>query len=134
MRRPGTRARRRAVRIVQEVRRVLDHLDAEVPTSRVDLAADRLGSSHALDPGTRLEAAATRALAHRPRPADTRDLRERAGAHLDLTSGPALVWRLQLRGASACSRSPRKRQSWACPSTSPSLRSGATRPPSSLAR
>ncbi|MEX2659137.1 MAG: DUF2399 domain-containing protein [Acidimicrobiales bacterium] len=89
-----------AVRLVQEVRRVLDHLDAEVPTSRVDLAADRLGSSHALDPGTRLEAAATRALAHRLGPADTRDLWERAGAHLDLTSGPALVWRLPLRGSS----------------------------------
>jgi uncharacterized protein (TIGR02679 family) len=85
------------VRLVGQVRRVLDRLDETVPSapiSRVDLAADALGSSHALDAGSRLEAACTRALAHRLGPAEPRDLWERAGAHLDLTSGPVLVWNL----------------------------------------
>jgi uncharacterized protein (TIGR02679 family) len=62
--------------------------------SRVDLAARLFGSAHALDAGTRLEAAATRALAHRLGAGQARDLWERAGAHLDLTSGPVLTWRL----------------------------------------
>jgi hypothetical protein len=62
--------------------------------SRVDLAARLFGSAHALDAGTQLEAAATRALAHRLGAGQPRDLWERAGAHLDLTSGPVLTWRL----------------------------------------
>lgn len=66
------------------------------PMGRVDLAAQLLGSSHALDTGTRLEAAITRALVRRLGPADSRDLWEQAGAHLDLTSGPVLTWRLPL--------------------------------------
>ena len=65
-----------------------------MPVSRIDIAARLFGSAHALDTGTRLEAAATRALAHREGAADARDLWERAGAHLDLTSGPVLTWRL----------------------------------------
>lgn len=68
--------------------------------SRVDLAARLFGSSHALDTGTRLEAATTRALELRQGAADPRDLWERSGAHLDLTSGPALTWRLPLRADS----------------------------------
>jgi uncharacterized protein (TIGR02679 family) len=108
-----------AVDIVRQARTVLDALgpagvappgDADatravgggapprptVPMSRVDLAARLFGSAHALDTGTRLEAAATRALAHRAGAAEPRDLWERAGAHLDLTSGPVLTWRLPL--------------------------------------
>lgn len=106
-----------AVAFVRSVRRVLDHLDEAVDEgavdegavddevvrcearprhSRLDVAAAVLGSSHALDTGTRLEAAATRALAHRLGPAPARDLWERAGAHLDLTSGPVLTWNLRL--------------------------------------
>ncbi len=99
-----------AVGLIRSVRRVLDHLDhpdhldgeaaGEAGRSRVDLAAQVLGSAHDLDPGTRLEAAATRALAHRLGPGASRDLWERAGAHLDLTSGPALTWGLPVGPAS----------------------------------
>lgn len=87
-----------AVRFVRRVRSILDELDgpgtSAAPWGRVDLAAKVLGSAHALDTGTRLEAAATRALVYLLGPADRRDLWEQAGAHLDLTSGPALTWRL----------------------------------------
>lgn len=84
--------------LVRSVRRVLDHLDpeGEAPVSRVDLAARVLGDAHALDAGTRLEAATTRALAHRLGPARGPDLWERAGAHLDRTSGAVLTWALPL--------------------------------------
>ena len=68
--------------------------------SRVDLAARLFGSAHALDAGTRLEAGATRALAHRLGAGQARDLWERAGAHLDLTSGPVLTWRLPVASTS----------------------------------
>jgi Protein of unknown function C-terminus (DUF2399)/Protein of unknown function N-terminus (DUF3323) len=107
-----------AVDLVRQTRTVLDALDAPgvdppgdthahpgdggaqpgstAPMSRVDLAARLFGSAHALDTGTRLEAAATRALAHRAGAAKPRDLWERAGAHLDLTSAPVLTWRLPL--------------------------------------
>jgi uncharacterized protein (TIGR02679 family) len=91
-----------AVGLVAAVRKILDHLDGfldgVVPGSagRVDLAARLFGSSHALDAGTRLEAAATRALRHRLGDLDRRALWARAGAHLDLTSAPALSWRLPL--------------------------------------
>lgn len=64
------------------------------PRSRVDLAAAVLGSAHALDTGTRVEAAVTRALAHVVGRADARTLWEQAGVHLDLTSGPVLTWNL----------------------------------------
>lgn len=128
------------------VRVVLDELGPAVATadrtveasasrSRTDLAAQVLGSSHALDAGTRLEAALTRALAWSIDPGDTpegdppvalpikqadngaterhgdgegsieqldpRDLWDRAGFHLDLTSGPVLTWALPLRAGSA---------------------------------
>lgn len=89
-----------AVALVRSVRAVLNHLDptttaiGDGPISRVDLAAGLLGSAHALDTGTRLEAATTRALAHHLGAAEPRNLWEQAGVHLDLTSGPVLTWRL----------------------------------------
>jgi uncharacterized protein (TIGR02679 family) len=91
-----------AANLVRQVRSVLHRLEATgslgAQVGRVELAAKVLGSAHALDTGTRLEAATTRALAHRLGPAAGRDLWEEAGAHLDLTSGPVLTWRLPLAG------------------------------------
>jgi len=80
------------------VQKVLDYLgqDRPAPISRVDLAARLLGSAHALDNGTRLEAAVARALVFKLGPTDYRDLWAQAGVHLDLTSAPALTWRLPL--------------------------------------
>lgn len=95
-----------AVGLVRSVRAIIDHLDGAgaegdaAPLGRVDLAARLFGSAHALDSGTRLEAAATRALAHRLGAGRARDLWERAGAHLDLTSAPVLTWRLPV--AASC--------------------------------
>lgn len=90
--------------LVRDVRAVLDRLqqgadeDQGDLMSRADLAADVLGSSHALDRGTRAEAAVTRALrlALCDHDAGLEDagLWRRAGAHLDLVSGPVLVWNL----------------------------------------
>lgn len=102
-----------ALQLVASVRKVIDRLDPAVPglgardqagpadaradpVSRVDLAATTLGSSHALDTGTRLEAATTRALVRMIGHDDARDVWERAGAHTDLVSGPALTWRLPI--------------------------------------
>jgi uncharacterized protein (TIGR02679 family) len=84
--------------LMQQVRAVVDHLeqDRPAPVSRVDLAARVLGSAHALDNGTRVEAAVARALAFKLGPADHRDLWAQAGVHFDLTSAPALTWRLPL--------------------------------------
>ncbi len=93
--------------LVADVRQVLDHVDGFLDgvvggeIGRVDLAARLFGSSHALDAGTRLEAAATRALRRRFGEMPARDLWARAGAHLDLTSAPALTWGLPLPGGSA---------------------------------
>ncbi len=91
-----------AIRLVTSVRAVLDALHAHRarpqrrPLSRSELAAKLLGSAHALDTGTRLEAATTRTLARLLGPDEPRELWARAGAHLDLTSGPVLIWRLPL--------------------------------------
>jgi uncharacterized protein (TIGR02679 family) len=91
-----------AVELVRSVRRLLDHLHATSqrldakPVGRVELAAQVLGSAHALDTGRRLEAATTRALAHRLGATDPRVLWEQAGVHLDLTSGPVQTWNLPL--------------------------------------
>lgn len=95
-----------AVRFVGDVRRALDRLDEHagagaaggvvVARSRTDLAAELFGDAHALDTGTRLEAALTRALARRHDGVARRELWEQAGAPLDLTSAPALVWNLPL--------------------------------------
>lgn len=84
--------------LLQQVRAVLDYLAQERPTpiSRVDLAAQVLGSAHALDTGTRVEAAVARALAFKIGPVDHRDLWAQAGVHFDLTSAPVLTWRLPL--------------------------------------
>lgn len=101
---------RDALDLVRSVRRVLDHLEAAaqrpdpVPVGRVELAAQVLGSAHALDAGRRLEAATTRALAHRLGATDPRVLWERAGVHLDLTSGPVQTWNLPLDPSSRLAR------------------------------
>lgn len=82
--------------LLHQTRSVLDYLEQDhpAPISRVDLAAQVLGSAHALDTGTRVEAAVTRALGFSLEAANGRDLWARAGVHLDLTSAPALTWRL----------------------------------------
>jgi uncharacterized protein (TIGR02679 family) len=89
-----------ALHLVRGVRRLVDRLGgvADAPLGRVDLAAALFGSSHALDSGTRLEAASTRALRHLLGPARSQELWERAGVHLDLTSAPVLTWALPLCG------------------------------------
>jgi uncharacterized protein (TIGR02679 family) len=91
---------------VRRVRMVLDALvsDAREPVSRTDLAARVLGSSHALDSGTRLEAAVVRALAFRHNATGSRELWAEAGVHLDLTSAPVLTWRLSLANDCALAR------------------------------
>lgn len=95
-----------AVHLVRDARAVLDRLDvagdddAGDPLSRVDLAAELLGSSHGLDRGTRVEAATTRAFRHKFPGLNDRDVWERAGAHLDLVSAPVLTWGLRAVGTS----------------------------------
>lgn len=90
--------REEAVRLVRDARAVLDRIaeviDAPDPQSRVDLGAKVLGSSHALDWGTREEAAVTRALSQQFG-GTGRQAWERAGVHLDLVSAPVLTWHLQ---------------------------------------
>jgi len=87
-----------AIRLVRDARAVLDRIaegaDAPDPQSRVDLGAKVLGSSHALDWGTREEAVVTRALSCQFG-GTGRQAWERAGVHLDLVSAPVLTWRLQ---------------------------------------
>lgn len=82
--------------------RVVAGLDAFDRQSRVDLAANVLGSAHALDWGTRTEAAVTRALGRRFG-GTGREAWERAGVHLDLVSAPVLTWGLQPETGSALS-------------------------------
>lgn len=84
--------------LLRQVRAVVDHLEQDhpAPISRVDLAARVLGSAHALDNGTRVEAAVARAIAFKLGPAGRRDLWAQAGVHFDLTSVPVLTWRLPL--------------------------------------
>src|SRR5690606_10359777 len=67
--------------LVGQVRQVLDRLafDRTARTSRVELAAQVLGSSHALDTGTRLEAAVVRALRLQLGAESSRELWEQAG-------------------------------------------------------
>ena len=93
-----------AVRLAASVRRLLDRVDqlgsdgphagGATPLSRVDLAAGLFGDAHTLDAGTRLEAAAARALGLRFDSARRAEVWEHAGVHLDLTSAPVLTWRL----------------------------------------
>ncbi len=82
-----------AVRHVAQVRRVVDALDESDGVSRVELAAQVLGDSHALDRGTRLEASTARALRYAIA-TDSKAIWHLAGVHGDLVSGPALVWGL----------------------------------------
>lgn len=107
--------------LVRRARAVLDAIDAQVrardaedaaidakerpaheaiPKGRVDLAAGVLGSSHALDRGTREEAAVTRALELR-HDVPGRWAWEAAGIDLDLVSAPVLTWRLRPSAGSA---------------------------------
>jgi uncharacterized protein (TIGR02679 family) len=87
-----------AVQVVRDTRAVLDRIaagaDAADLQSRVDLGAKVLGSSHALDWGTREEAAVTHALS-RQFGGTGREAWERAGVHLDLVSAPVLTWHLE---------------------------------------
>ncbi len=90
-----------AVDLVRSVRAVLDRLttsDGDGPVSRTDLAAAVLGSAHALDRGSRIEAAVTRALGHQAGEADAQQLWQQAGVHLDLVSAPVLTWNLVVPG------------------------------------
>ena len=84
--------------LLGRVRLLLDRLsgEPEVVVSRVDLAAHVLGSAHALDSGTRLEAAVLHGLRLHLGPAEARELWEQVGVHLNLTSGPVLTWNLPL--------------------------------------
>lgn len=100
-----------ALGLLGTVRRLLDHLAATDPTepvSRVELAARLLGDAHALDTGTRLEVAVSKALALAARASagvgDAADPWEGAGVHRDLVSGPVLTWNLPLVAGSALGR------------------------------
>lgn len=111
--------------LVRDVRRLLDRLDqSELPsapqvspptgslaqvepprTSRTELAATLFGSSHALDPGTKLASFAARALRCRLDVASRgRELWEAAGIQADRVSAPALVWAVPAMGRSALDR------------------------------
>lgn len=91
---------RQAVAQVESVRRVLDQLDESSPDrsiSRTDLGALVLGSSHALDAGTALEAMVSRALALEYAGCEAgEDVWELAGVHTDQVSGAALTWALPI--------------------------------------
>lgn len=73
--------------------------------SRTDLAAQVLGSSHALDSGSRLEAAVSLALrlmsSGTELDEDHHDVWERFGVMTDHVSSPALTWGLRLLDTSA---------------------------------
>ncbi|HET9690887.1 MAG TPA: DUF2399 domain-containing protein [Acidimicrobiales bacterium] len=88
-----------AVALVVRVRAVLSSLDGTT-VSRVELAARVLGDAHALDRGSRIEAAVARALACRaglPQ-SEARAAWAAAGIDHDLVSAPALTWGLRLVG------------------------------------
>ena len=89
--------------LVSSVRRLLDQLNLIEPpgTSRTELAAGLFGSSHALDPDTRLASFAERALHHRVEQSfEGRALWEAAGVLFDRVSLPVLVWSIPAQGAS----------------------------------
>ncbi|MEO6492550.1 MAG: DUF2399 domain-containing protein [Ilumatobacteraceae bacterium] len=95
----------RSDRFIASVRIVLDRIadgDRTVPLSRVDLAATSIGSSHALDTGTRLEAATVRALARTV--ANDQDVWSSAGVHTDLVSAPVVTWLLPVSESSPTHR------------------------------
>ena len=80
--------------LVTRVRTILDAVADGDPVSRVDLAARLFGDAHALDTGTRLEAATARALRHRLGPDPPAEVWTQAGVTLDLVSAPVLTWNL----------------------------------------
>ena len=86
--------------LVAAVRKVIDRVGGALGRgeviSRTDLAATLLGSSHALDSGSAIEAACTRALAHCRDAVDSIDVWDRFGVHSDQVSGAALTWGLPL--------------------------------------
>jgi len=92
----------------RQPRAVLDRIEAGGRggggIARVDLAAEVLGSSHALDRGTKAEAAVTRALRRCFPGSDTRDAWEQAGIQMDLVSAPALSWGLRATPSSPLAR------------------------------
>jgi len=97
-----------ALELVRITRTLLDRIDADGGRAggiaRVDLAAEALGSSHALDRGTKAEAMVTRALRHRFPGSDARDAWDRAGVQMDLVSAPALSWGLRATPSSPMAR------------------------------
>lgn len=86
--------------LVAAVRKVIDRVGIAFANdeviSRTDLAATLLGSSHALDSGSAIEAACTRALARWRDDADSINVWDRLGVHSDQVSGAALTWGLPL--------------------------------------
>ena len=95
--------REEVARLGSNVRRLLDQLDLIEPpgASRTELAAGLFGSSHALDPGTRLTSFAERALRHRvEQPLEGRELWEAAGVLFDRVSVPVLTWSIPAQGDS----------------------------------
>ena len=115
-------------RLVSNVRRLLDFLDQNGPgsadiapypgdhpgrtqpqspieaprASRTELAAALFGSSHALDPGTRLASFVSRALRCRlDADLEGRELWEASGIQPDRVSAPALAWAIPAAGKSA---------------------------------
>jgi uncharacterized protein (TIGR02679 family) len=96
----------RALQLVTDGRAVLDAIAANAGAadslSRVDLAASVLGSAHALDWGTEVEVALTRALEYRSGESK-RAAWESAGVQLDLVSAPVLTWSLPVTSGSSLS-------------------------------
>lgn len=96
-----------ATELLDRVRAILDRIgnpsargtpDSGASMSRIDLAAEVLGSSHGLDRGTREEAALTR-LFRRWYPGENdRRVWERAGVLPDRVSAPVLTWGLSMVG------------------------------------
>ena len=90
-------------RLASCVRCLLDQLDLIEPpgSSRTELAAGLFGSSHALDPNTKLASFTERALRHRVEQSlHGRELWEAAGVLFDRVSAPALAWSIPAQGTS----------------------------------
>lgn len=86
--------------LVAAVRKVIDGVSVAFANdemiSRTDLAATLLGSSHALDSGSAVEAACVRALTRLRDNVDSIDVWDQLGVHSDQVSGAALTWALPL--------------------------------------
>jgi uncharacterized protein (TIGR02679 family) len=91
-----------AAALLRSCRSVVDAIVGGAASSRTDLAARVLGSSHALDTGSRTEAAV--ALALRLISADDDgDVWERFGVMTDHVSSPALTWGMPIVASSGLS-------------------------------